>query len=348
MSLTLLLGLLLIPTSQVEAGFLSFVFSAEASSGEEEVNEQNSQNMELLTASAISATSSEGEVVNITTENALVASATPFSGDEDSTRSGGPDFKGETTIYIVREGDTLSEIAEMFDITIDTIRSANNMSKTDKIQPGDVLLILPFSGVEHTVAKGDTLGGIAKKYDVSLNDILLANDIDAKASISIGKKLMIPGASSSTSPNKVASSTKSTTSTSSTKTSSSKKPKAGCPDITGYFTHPLPGSRVTRREGRGHYGVDYAASIGTPIRAAASGNVLIARNGWNGGYGNYVVIRHDNGTQTLYAHMSRLGTSAGARVSQGETIGYVGSSGRSTGPHLHFETKNTCVLVPYF
>ena len=87
----------------------------------------------------------------------------------------------------------------------------------------------------------------------------------------------------------------------------------------------------------GHKGVDLAAPTGTQIHAAAAGKVLIARNGYNGGFGNYVVIQHPNGTKTLYAHMSRLGTSTGAQVEQSSVIAYVGSTGRSTGPHLHFE-----------
>ena len=89
----------------------------------------------------------------------------------------------------------------------------------------------------------------------------------------------------------------------------------------------------------GYNGVDIAAPAGTPIVASASGDVIIARSaGWNGGYGNYIVIKHDNGTQTLYAHMSSLAVSGGT-VEKGELIGYVGISGRATGYHLHFEVR---------
>ncbi len=78
---------------------------------------------------------------------------------------------------------------------------------------------------------------------------------------------------------------------------------------------------------------------GTPIKAAASGRVIFAKVGWNGAYGNLTIIQHDNGTQTYYAHQSKLAVSAGDYVNQGEVIGYVGSTGRSTGPHLHFEVR---------
>ncbi len=83
-----------------------------------------------------------------------------------------------------------------------------------------------------------------------------------------------------------------------------------------------------------------AASAGAPIRAAAAGEVIVSKTGgWNGGYGNYIVIKHANGTQTLYAHNSSNAVSAGASVAQGEVIGYVGNTGRSTGSHLHFEVR---------
>jgi murein DD-endopeptidase MepM/ murein hydrolase activator NlpD len=102
---------------------------------------------------------------------------------------------------------------------------------------------------------------------------------------------------------------------------------------------PLTGGIKTQGI-HGYNGVDIGASTGTPILAAAGGEVIISRaEGWNGGYGIYVVIRHDNGTQTLYAHMSQDIVSVGQRVSQGEVIGYVGNTGRSSGPHLHFEIR---------
>ncbi len=107
---------------------------------------------------------------------------------------------------------------------------------------------------------------------------------------------------------------------------------------TGY-THPLPGAQRTQGI-HGYNGVDLAAPAGTPILAAAAGEVIISRaSGWNGGYGLYVVIKHPKGSQTLYATMSRTAVAAGDSVEQGQIIGYVGSTGRSTGDHLHFEVR---------
>ena len=99
----------------------------------------------------------------------------------------------------------------------------------------------------------------------------------------------------------------------------------------GYYPHPITGQYKL------HGGIDICASNGTAILAADSGTVVKSVDGWNGGWGNYVMINHGNGLQTLYAHMSSRAVSTGHQVSRGQTIGYVGSTGMSTGPHLHFE-----------
>lgn len=108
----------------------------------------------------------------------------------------------------------------------------------------------------------------------------------------------------------------------------------------GYYSSPIPGAVLTQGL-HGWNGIDLGAARGTPIRAAADGTIIIARgNGaWNGGYGNYVVITHSNGSQTLYAHMTSIAVSAGRSVFSGQVIGYVGSTGLSTGAHLHFEVR---------
>ena len=105
------------------------------------------------------------------------------------------------------------------------------------------------------------------------------------------------------------------------------------------FPLPLPGSLKTQGL-HGYNALDFSAAYGTPVVASAAGDVIVVRNGgWNGGYGNYMVIRHGNGTQTLYSHTSQNIAYAGQSVVQGQVIGYVGSSGRATGPHLHFEVR---------
>ena len=107
-------------------------------------------------------------------------------------------------------------------------------------------------------------------------------------------------------------------------------------NLAGYYIDPVPGYRLSQGI-HDNNAVDLAIAKGTPIHAAAFGRVIFARYGYNGGFGNVVIIDHANGTQTLYAHQSKLATKAGDEVYQGQVIGYVGSTGHSTGPHLHFE-----------
>ncbi len=236
---------------------------------------------------------------------------------------------GEISVYVVRVGDSLSQIAEMYSVTTNTILWANDITDPTTIQPGDTLVILPIVGLRYTVKSGDTISAIAKKYGGEAAEILEYNQLVSLDELAIGDVLVIPGGEMHSNPS------------SGTRIASRPAPVkvSGNAAASGAFSHPLPGS--TRTQGiHGYNAVDLAAAIATPIRAAASGEVIVSKSGgWNGGYGNYIVIRHPNGTQTLYAHASSLAASVGAWVSQGETIAYVGTSGRSTGAHLHFEVR---------
>lgn len=241
----------------------------------------------------------------------------------------------QIAIHIVDEGESLSRIAQMFDVSVSTIVWANNLSSDTDIRPGDELLILPINGVQHTVKKGDTLKTIAKKYggdisdfDAYFEEILAYNGLSAQAALEVGSTVTIPGG-------EVPAEKKSSTPA---KSGSTKVVTSG-PSVSGYFIHPLPGSVKTQGL-HGYNGVDFGAPAGTPIRAAAAGRVIVSRQGgWNGGYGNYVVLEHANGTQTLYAHMTHTSVAQGQTVVQGATLGTVGSTGRSTGNHLHFEVR---------
>jgi LysM repeat protein len=228
---------------------------------------------------------------------------------------------GEITLYQVREGDTLSQIAEMFDVNSNTILWANDLTSAKAIRPGDTLVILPIVGVQHIVAAGDTIASIAKRYEGDEQEIRSYNQIAADAELTVGSTIVIPGGNMHrAAPTRVAES----------------RSSGGA---TGSFTHPAPGTVKTQGI-HGYNGVDFGGSIGTPILAAAAGEVIVSRSGgWNGGYGNYIVIRHRNGTQTLYAHLSRNDVGVGATVAAGEQIGALGNTGRSTGPHLHFEVR---------
>jgi murein DD-endopeptidase MepM/ murein hydrolase activator NlpD len=273
---------------------------------------------------------------------------------------------GTISQYKVKAGDTLSSIAQNFSVSVNTILWANNITDKSTIKAGTVLVILPVSGIEHTVRSGETLSSLAKKFGADATDIAQFNGLDSSAGLVAGSTIIIPGgelSSSSTARSTQAAkkpvitvssgSTKTTTISVSTKTSSAHSSlainysdatnnpyKGGSGSaLSGFFSNPVPGALLTQGI-HGWNGVDLGAHIGTPIYAAAKGTVILARTGgWNGGYGNYVIIDNGNGIETLYAHMSSIQVSVGDDVSRGAQIGAVGMTGEATGAHLHFEVR---------
>lgn len=253
------------------------------------------------------------------------------------------------SLYVVRAGDSMADIADMFGVSSNTIIWANNLKNAKDIHVGDTLLILPVNGVKKTIVKGDSLASLAKKYGADVNEIAQFNGLDPADALVVGSVLIIPGGELAALAATVKSGSKST---GSSKASSLINPYRGGsgPNIDGYFADPMPGAILTQGI-HGWNGIDLSKPKGTPILAAAAGTVIVARSsGWNGGYGEYVVITHDNGTQTLYGHMSKVAASVGDSVAQGEVIGYEGATGIATGPHLHFEVRGAknpfgdCVL----
>jgi len=229
----------------------------------------------------------------------------------------------QISLYVVHEGDTLSQIAKMFGVSVNTIIWANNVSART-LHQGDQLVILPISGLQYKVKSGDTLKSIAAKYKADANEIIQFNGLKADISLAVGTEIIIPDGEIATP--KIYQPTE-------------RLHGAGGPNYAGYYTKPL--AYYVKTQGlHGYNAVDLSAPVGTPIMAAAYGEVIVSKNyGWNGGYGEYVVISHPNGTQTLYAHMSEDITYPGMYVYQGQVIGYVGSTGKSTGSHLHFEVR---------
>lgn len=267
--------------------------------------------------------------------SALVAYSGPSGAAVDVPGTASPD---QISVYVIRPGDTLSEIANMFGVSVNTIVWANNLSGATDVHPGDTLVILPVSGVERTVVKGDTLKSIAKKYGADANEIAQYNGLDSSAALAIGSTIIIPGGEVAA-PAPVHRTSSRTASVSHGKIYEPFLGGSG-PAHPGYFSSPIPGGLITQGL-HGWNAVDIGASRGTSIHAAAAGTVIIARNNgaWNGGYGNYVVITHSNGSQTLYAHMSHTIVSPGQSVGDGQVIGYVGMTGMTTGPHVHFEVR---------
>lgn len=236
----------------------------------------------------------------------------------------------QISVYTVRSGDTLSQIASMFDVTVNTIMWANDIKSTKDIKPGDTLVILPVTGIRYTVKNGGSLRDIVKKHGGDLAEAALYNGIDPDEELAAGTVVIVPDAEL------IVPKTPSTKSTAGVRVAV--RTTGSVPTYSGYYQRPING---TKTQGvHGYNAVDIGAPEGTPVWASARGEVIIARKGgYNGGYGSYVVIRHDNGTQTLYAHLSQVSVSAGQVVSQGEEIGLSGNTGRSTGPHLHFEVR---------
>ncbi len=263
-----------------------------------------------------------GGDISIVDGSALASETSPLGG-EGVTVGGGT---GEISLYVVREGDTLSAIADMFGVTINTIRWANDLGAKGTISEGDKLVILPITGVKYTVKKGDTLASIAKKYKGDTEEILGFNGLSDASELAVGVEIIIPNGEiiPAAAPKKAAPA----------------KTYGSGPAYAGYYMRPIKGGVKTQGI-HGYNGVDLASSYGATIYAAAAGEVIISSSdgGYHGGYGNYIVIRHDNGTQTLYAHLSSVSVSVGQTVGQGDVIGAMGSTGKSTGTHLHFEIR---------
>lgn len=281
--------------------------------------------------------------INIISENAILPSVGPLGVSDGKNTDV---TSQETSVYVVRKGDTISAIAEMFGVSANTILFANDLKKGVPLVEGDVLFILPVSGVEHTVTKGQTLKGIAKLYKIDVADIVQYNDINEDAGLAIGDKIMIPGGEmldeggDKPAPNLKEKELK----------DKNYYATSLLKNIGGYFINPLPAGRKTQGlHGPGLRGIDMGAPRGTNLYASAPGIVVAVKTGCGegsirsrcgGGYGNMVDIQHPNGTKTRYAHMSKIFTRMGAQVERGEVIGLVGNSGRSTGPHVHFEVFN--------
>lgn len=319
------MGLILVTSLKTaQAGFLF-------SGGDEPIAPvYNSQNLSLLEPLPGGATGLAlgGGDTTIVAGSAFLPESGPAGTIVDIVE--GVKNNGQISVYTVREGDSLSEIAEMFDVSVNTILWGNDLKRGEAIRPGQTLTILPISGVRYTVKKGDTLASIANKFSGLEEEIIRYNGLSDSSDLAIGSIIIVPNGEI---PTETAPETKVV------KKSTSPARGTGVPEYAGYFLRPVIGG--TRTQGlHGYNAVDLAAPAGTSVMASAQGMVVIASaGGWNGGYGNYVVIEHANGTQTLYAHLQTVNVSRGATVGQGDVIGSVGSTGRSTGYHLHFEIR---------
>lgn len=264
----------------------------------------------------------QGEEV-VVDENGNIISAIPqeFAYTEPVT------FKN----YVVKPNDSVSVICQKFGLTnVSTIIAANNIANAKRLQAGKTLVVPSLDGMFYTVAKGDSIEKIAADYNISIEQLIDVNDLESSA-LTAGQKLFVPGA----------------------KMQGDELKRA----LGELYICPVKDSwRLTSRFGKradpftgvttSHTGIDMAAPLKTPIYASSDGTVSVVST--SRVYGNYIVITHAGGYQTLYAHLYSTGVKQGQKVSQGAKIGLMGSTGYSTGSHLHFTVyKNGKLIDPF-
>lgn len=239
--------------------------------------------------------------------------------------------------YVVEGGDTVSSIAEQFGVSTQTVLWSNNLTSSSTIKPGQTITILPVSGVSHTVVSGDTVASIASKYSAKQEDIISFNNLLSSDDLPIGMQVVVPGGKQ---PAPVVVPTPSRSGGSYIPSNNGYVPPSANPSgaklqwpttaksITCYYSYCYGG--------RLHTGIDIDGHTGDPIWAAESGYIKSIQYGTTG-YGINILVQHDNGIVTRYAHLSKVYVSQGQRVSRGQTIAAEGNTGFSSGDHLHFE-----------
>lgn len=235
------------------------------------------------------------------------------------------------TVYRVRKGDMIGNLAEAFGVTQDTLISVNNIRSSRLIQIDQYLRIPSMPGILYTVRKdGETVASIAASYEVSAEKIAGVNKIEDGTTFKAGTQLFVPDAQLDWVTRQEING------------DLFMRPIKGRYYISsrfGWRSSPFTGERSY------HGGIDMACATGTPVYAALIGTVTTA--GWSDIYGNYVIVTHYSGYKTLYGHMSKITCKKGQFVNTTTKLGEVGSTGLSTGPHLHFTVyKNGTSVNP--
>lgn len=260
--------------------------------------------------------------------------------------AGGSSFELETsTAQIQRHqvalGETLAAIAADYGVSEAAIMAVNREFEAG-VPSGAVLRIPPAGGVLVTVTQETKLLSLALAHGLSPAELVHVNDLQGLSDISAGQLIYVP-------PAVTASPAKRPADAAALPLEQRQQMTAGLPAnepsmgyiwplaVRGRISSPFGFRNISVGGNRYHGGVDIAAPTGTVVRAARSGTVT--RSGWTGAYGYAIYLNHEDGSQTRYAHLSGLLVAVGQTVSQGAAIGLVGTTGASTGPHLHFEIR---------
>ncbi|MFW5998737.1 MAG: peptidoglycan DD-metalloendopeptidase family protein [Bacillota bacterium] len=248
---------------------------------------------------------------SITTNSSQIAENKSHN-DKDSLDKNIP-LVNKITEHRVKNGENLWTIAQKYNIDIDTIIGANDITNMNRIQKNDILKILPEKGIIYKINPGENLWTISRQFDIAIDKITKANDISNPDLVKPGAVLVLPGVT----------------------------PEFSYKErLNDNFIQPVNGrisSNFGMRWGSKHEGIDFAVNTGTKIKAAKAGRIIYSD--WASGYGHTVIIEHRKGVRTLYGHNSKLLVQGGQYVERGEVIALSGNSGRSTGPHLHFEIQ---------
>jgi murein DD-endopeptidase MepM/ murein hydrolase activator NlpD len=317
----------------------------------EETNSENIQTLEVLNKNFFADLGDRKHKDVNHTQEMFNADMTAFEIPENiiDSKDGGTEDGKQKSFYTVVAGDNINSVAEYFKVTVDTIVTYNKLS-SKTLTVGQKLEIPEISGVLYEVKKGDTLLGISKKYSIDLDDVTLYNQIFDDSDIAIGDEIFLPHAKQidikiknakvkSSNPLASKNSKWEKGDTSHLNTNASIKKYSALTKFAGYYIFPSPGAVRTQKM-HGQNATDLANKLGSPVLASAEGVVRVAKSGsYNFGYGNYIIISHPNGTETLYAHNQTLLVSPGQTVSKGQQIATIGSTGNSTGPHVHFEIR---------
>lgn len=226
----------------------------------------------------------------------------------------------QDVIYRIEAGDNLWSIARRKQVSMASLMSLNGLNENSILDIGEVIKIPTSNAMIHVVSAGETMWSIAAQYGLNVVSIENANRDKNPNCLNIGERLNIPQRGSAALLQASGSS-------------------RGI-SFSGVFSWPITGTITSAfgwRKSGFHHGLDIANKLGTPIKAAAAGTIIFA--GWKNIYGRTVIIQHADGKCTLYAHTQKILVQKNQKVKQGQVIAKLGVSGRTTGPHLHFEIR---------